>query len=149
MKAKHSEQLVFRISEILNRKFIISDFPLKKTKKIEDQVKFELKFKLSPNLKKNNIDVEMSMLFTHIDTNKIVCNLDTSFIFDIVDLSNYIDGSTFKSDQIPVTLLSVSYATFRGIISEKLNGTKLGSIPPLPLIDPKKFLSLGNRPTKI
>ncbi len=141
MSTSKLDHVTFRISEVINRKFYILDFPIKKTKKIEEQVKIELKFKLSPEIKKNIVEIRFSISFKHIETNKIVCELETSFIFIIVDLSNYIQGTTFKSDKIPITLLSVSYSTFRGILLEKFRGTIFGDIPPLPLLDPKSLIS--------
>lgn len=141
MNTSKLDHITFRIIDIIDRKYYIFDFPVKKAKKIQEQVKIELKFKLSPDIKKNIVDVRFSILFKHIETNKVVSEVETSFIFDIVDLSNHIQGRVFKNDKIPLTLLTVSYSTFRGILCEKFRGTIFGDIPPLPLIDPKSFLS--------
>ena len=148
MDSKKKKQVTFRIADIINRNFSISDFPLKKTKKINDQVKFELKFKVTPDIKKNIIDFGYELVITHIATNKKVSNVETSFIFEVQDLEKFANESSFTDDILPVTIASISFSTFRGIVYEKFKGTKLADLPPLPLIDPKAMIGIANNNEK-
>jgi 5-hydroxyisourate hydrolase-like protein (transthyretin family) len=140
IKSKDKE-FEFRLAEIVTHSFSYTNISKKIKKSIQDNTIMKVNYGMNTNIKKNIVEFSLGFLINDKISEDELCKIEIGFIFNIVDLEKFIINDKFISNQIPIQLASISYSTFRGMVYEKLSGTSLNSLPPMPIINPIKLLS--------
>lgn len=135
-----SIDFTFKLKNIESLSFSYANLSKKYRKKIGDIVQINVSYVFETLHKKEEAILILKVSIVNKETSREICLAETKFIFGIRNMERLINGNSFISKQIPLTLVSISYSTFRGQIFEKLKGTPLENIPPIPVIDPNLLL---------
>ncbi len=131
----------FRMAEIVTQEFCYSNISKKISNRIVEHTIMRMNYKMSPNMKKNQIIFLIGMVLSEKISNVMICKLQVRFTFDVQELDKLIKGENFINEQIPMQFASLSYSTFRGLLFEKLSGTPFSKLPPIPAVAPSTLLS--------
>lgn len=133
--------LNFNFKDVKTKEYFYTE-PKKKIK-IGDDVKFDASLTFLPNIKTNEIVLDIFIKIRYIEEK--ICTINTAFHFSV----NEIDSLPVKENSIKIpdelmkTLISLSISTLRGILIERGKGTIVEKliIPPL---DPNQLLPNKN-----
>jgi hypothetical protein len=142
----------YRLREIITRRH--SFYGITNSANDTDElVKISINHKIIPtvnyNIKDDLILITIFVEAFRKETQEVVLDIETVFVFHAVDLKNYIapqDEKTNKykfindKDEALITLLiGISLSTMRGIVHEKSRGTIIENIP-IPILNPASFI---------
>ena len=141
IKKSKDKDFEFRLADIVTHSFYYTDISKKIKKSIQDNTIMKVNYGMNTNIKKNTVEFLLGFFINDKILKNELCKIEVGFIFNIVDLEKFIINDKFISNQIPIQLASISYSTFRGMVYEKLSGTSLNGLPPMPIINPINLLS--------
>lgn len=133
----------YRYSQVITLKYSFTEPELADVQEIKTDIKSHAETNFLYQKESNHfvIDLDINLNLTEIDFQ--LFELKNRHFFgiksDISLIEEDNDGEFVNlPEQLLVTFTSIAYSTTRGIIKEKLAGTRLSDIM-LPIIDPKKL----------
>ncbi len=131
---KMPTHIEFRMSNIQSVSFSYDIIPKKNRKKLSDLTNYKVDYLIDPNYKKDEIDVIFTVQLKYLKTDEEYAHIKEKFTFQVKDLINFKKENGYLDHMIILHVLSPSYSTFRGVVHQKLRGTYLEFLFPLPLL---------------
>lgn len=138
-KIKEKKKVVFRLEKIQTNKFTFSlpTSPFDKAQK--ERVEYSIISIPKASIEKELLNISLSVLISIKETQEIVCEIESNFIYWVENLASYQkDGKPEFENDFLITFFSISVSTMRGILYERCRGTFLQA-DFLPIINPTDF----------
>lgn len=155
MAIKKTKQIDFKLGlvSIKTTKFSMNEPQEEYNSEEKDITEFETTIDFSVNQETEQIKVDIITTLKIKETNEVFFELVNEIVYHINPIDAILlinkneDGTNVVSilNEIIRTLFSISMGTVRGIVHEKLRGTRFNN-EMIPLLDPNSFIEkLGNK----